>query len=83
MAADTRTLVYYGPDREKHLPTLDQYDIVITTYNVVAFEWKEYNRFNREVKSHRLLSFTWHRIVLDEGMSLPKDFSLCFIVGQV
>jgi SNF2 family DNA or RNA helicase len=69
MAPGLHILVYYGPDRYKYLSTLEEYDIVLATYNVVAFEWKNHKRSPAEAHAHGLFSLTWHRIVLDEGAS--------------
>jgi SWI/SNF-related matrix-associated actin-dependent regulator of chromatin subfamily A3 len=76
MASDIQALVYYGPERERNLERFSQYNIVITTYNVVASEWKERNRATRrQGQSRRLHSFAWHRIVLDEGISRPSSLN--------
>lgn len=68
MASGLPTLVYYGPNRYKHLSGLERHDIVITTYNVVASEWKNRKGSSAEKHANGLLGLIWHRIVLDEGM---------------
>lgn len=40
------------------------HDIILTTYDVVALEWR-----NLDNGMKPLFSANWHRIVLDEGKS--------------
>ena len=61
--------MYHGPNRYKYSSTLEEYNIVFTTYNVVAAEWKNHKRSSTDAHTHGLFSLTWHRIILDEGMS--------------
>ena len=56
-----RYLLYHGPKRSDEITTMLGYDVVITTYNVVATEWK-----SLEKRPRNLFSVTWRRIVLDE-----------------
>lgn len=51
---------YHGPTR-KQTAEFSQYDVVITTYNIVSTEFKE----NREKSP--LFSHSWRRVVLDEA----------------
>ena len=57
-----RYLLYHGPNRSDEIALILAYDVVITTYNVVATEWK-----GLEKRPRTLFSITWRRIVLDEG----------------
>ncbi|KAL9113799.1 MAG: hypothetical protein Q9227_002245 [Pyrenula ochraceoflavens] len=67
MSSTIQALVYYGLERQRGVERFNQYDLVITTYNVVASEWKEHRRAMRQqLQSCKLHSFLWHRIVLDE-----------------
>ncbi len=52
------------------------HDIVLTTYDVVAQEWR-----NLDNQLHPLFSTNWRRIVLDEGKtwSFPRDAQADFI----
>ena len=55
--------IYHGPNRHRDLADLLNCDIVITTYNVLATEWRGF-----ATKQNHLFVPQWHRIVLDEGM---------------
>ena len=60
-----RTLRYWthhGPKRSKDVTKMLRYDIVLTTYDVVAQEWRDLNN-----QPQPLFSTNWRRIVLDEG----------------
>ena len=54
---------YHGPKRFEDITAMLTNDIVITTYDLVAIEWR--NLCNGPKP---LFSIDWHRIVLDEGM---------------
>ncbi|KAI3317051.1 hypothetical protein HD806DRAFT_516155 [Xylariaceae sp. AK1471] len=66
MSGSLRTLVYYGQARRRYANKLGQYDIVITTYNVVSSDWKEKGPSSIS-KAAGIFSYNWHRIVLDEA----------------
>ncbi|KAJ8131633.1 hypothetical protein O1611_g1992 [Lasiodiplodia mahajangana] len=76
MSPEIRTLVYYGPDRTKNPYELSQYDIIITTYNVVCSEWKVGKRNPQRRKQKCLSFYTWHRIVLDEAHMIREKSTL-------
>lgn len=57
-----RCLRYHGPKRTVDIATLLSHDIVLTTYDLVASEWR-----TLEKGPKLLFPTTWHRIVLDEG----------------
>jgi SNF2 family DNA or RNA helicase len=74
MSTKFRSLVYYGQGRQAPRSKLESCDAVITTYNVVASEWKNRKRSGK-VPTHDLFSLKWHRLVLDEGESC--SFLVC------
>ena len=57
-----RCWIYHGPKRSKDANLMLTYDVVITTYDVIAQEWR-----NLDSKPSLLFSTNWRRIVLDEG----------------
>lgn len=57
-----RCCLYRGPKRSEDVISMLAYDVVITTYDVVATEWKSLDKGPRP-----LFSVNWRRIVLDEG----------------
>lgn len=57
-----RWALYRGPSRVQSFETILDCDVIMTTYNILATEWR-----NRKAGSKPLFSFQWHRIVLDEG----------------
>ena len=65
-----RWWTYHGPNRSKDVTKMLGYDIVLTTYDVVAQEWRNLNN-----QPHPLFSTNWRRIVLDEGKipSFPRN----------
>jgi len=65
--SSVRVCSYYGARRHQfthHGPT---FDIVITTYNTVAMEWKTFKSARTRQTQSLLFSNHWHRIVLDEA----------------
>ena len=64
-----RCWTYHGPKRSKDVTRMLGYDIVLTTYDVVAQEWR-----NLDNQLHPLFSTNWRRIILDEGKtsSFPR-----------
>ena len=59
---------YHGPKRSEDMVWVLAHDIVITTYDVVATEWKSIDKGPRP-----LFSVDWRRIVLDEGKLLCPE----------
>jgi superfamily II DNA or RNA helicase len=59
-APDLKVLVLHGPDRKQHFETIDQHDVVLTTYPLIARD--------REV----LLTRDWHMAVLDEAQTVKN-----------
>jgi len=60
-APDLTVTRYHGPDREKSAKKLVQYDIVLTTYNLIGLE------VGGKRKSGPLRKISWLRIILDES----------------
>jgi SNF2 family DNA or RNA helicase len=63
---NVRVLLYHGKDRHNVLASLRPFDVVLTTYSLLSYEW----RASRQAGSHPtgLHSVQWLRIVLDEGL---------------
>ena len=59
-APDLKVLVLHGPDRKQHFAAIAQYDVVLTTYPLIARD--------REV----LLTRDWHMAVLDEAQTVKN-----------
>lgn len=57
-----RYWTYCGPKRSEGASAMHNHDIVITTYDLVAIEWRDLDKGPKP-----LFSINWHRIVLDEG----------------
>ncbi|KAI7841955.1 hypothetical protein COHA_004482 [Chlorella ohadii] len=57
-AGNLSVCVYHGPDRDKRVSVLSQYDVVLTTYNTLAAEASAKNGVCR---------VDWLRVVLDEA----------------
>jgi SNF2 family DNA or RNA helicase len=53
-----KTTVYHGPTRERLSTDLQNYDVVMTTYETLRSEWEN---------NGPLVSSRWLRVVLDEG----------------
>lgn len=65
-----RWALYRGPSRFQSFENMLNCDVIITTYNVLATEWRNMKRGSKP-----LFSFQWHRIVLDEGtLQRPPRF---------
>lgn len=72
-------LIYHGANREQSIDKLKEYDIVLTTYNLLESVWrKQQSGFKRKdgvVKEQSVLhTIIFHRIVLDEAHNI-KDRS--------
>jgi SWI/SNF-related matrix-associated actin-dependent regulator of chromatin subfamily A3 len=61
---------YYGARRHQFSQQGHTFDIVITTYNIVAMVWKSYKSSRTRESQSLLFSNHWYRIVLDEGKLL-------------
>ncbi len=73
---------YHGPKRSDDTTVMLAHDIVLTTYDVVALEWRSLNNGRKP-----LYSRSWHRIVLDEGESKPQivnaPANVCFLAHEI
>lgn len=63
--------VHYGQNRSKDAHALAQYDVILTTYGVLA---SEYSTENAE-DSGGLYSVRWFRVVLDEAHTIKSSKS--------
>ncbi|KAF0886606.1 TTF2 factor, partial [Crocuta crocuta] len=72
-----RVCLYHGPSREQHAKVLSTYDIVITTYNLLAKEIPTQKQegaipgtdpgADKDLAKTPLLRIVWARIILDEA----------------
>jgi SNF2 family DNA or RNA helicase len=73
-----KVLVHHGPNRTKDSRVLSKYDVVVTTYPIVASEHKT----TSEDKPSALYGVRWWRIILDEAHSIKnpsaKGSQACF-----
>ncbi|KAG9470503.1 hypothetical protein GDO78_017578 [Eleutherodactylus coqui] len=78
-----RVYLYHGANREKNCKTLAQYDIVVTTYSLVAKEIpakkeegdapaKDQDLEDQAASSSPLLRLAWARIILDEAHNIKN-----------
>lgn len=58
--------IFHGKRRAKDREMLSQFDVVITTFQSVSMEWKNYMSYSGS-SSNLLFSLHWHRVALDEG----------------
>lgn len=59
--------VFHGFDKAKSAMSLSQYDVVITTYHAIVYQWHD------EIKNRGILyKLKFQRIVLDEGENATK-----------
>ncbi|KAL6714140.1 vacuolar alkaline phosphatase [Lecanora helva] len=61
---------HYGSKRIKHVVPMLAFDIVLTSYDTVAAEWRGLDRESKPLYSH-----TWQRIILDEAHEIRSDKS--------
>ncbi|KAK6366537.1 hypothetical protein LTS17_010623 [Exophiala oligosperma] len=71
-----RHTIFYGRDRQK-VVNLNDLDIVVTTYNTVVLEWKNYKPSRTSSNRSLLFSTLWHRIILDEAHVIRSKETLC------
>lgn len=61
-----RFIIFYGPIRQQSID-FGNYDIVVTTYNIVALEWKKFKEERTPDGASLLFRTFWHRVILDEA----------------
>lgn len=61
-------LVHHGPNRTKRWQDLTKYDVVVTTYQIVASEFKH----TSETVKVGCYGFRWYRIILDEAHTIKN-----------
>ncbi|KAM8784225.1 transcription termination factor 2 isoform 2-T2 [Rhynchonycteris naso] len=75
-----RVCLYHGPNREQHAKILSTYDIVITTYSLLAKEISTKKHggevpgtdFSEKGISTPLLRVVWARVILDEAHNVKN-----------
>ncbi|KAK9687209.1 hypothetical protein K7432_014874, partial [Basidiobolus ranarum] len=60
--------IHHGPSRTKDPLKLKRYDVVITTYNVIA---SEFSKDSKDI-SGPLYQVKWYRVVLDEAQTIKN-----------
>lgn len=68
------TYVYHGSRRETDLDRLAEYDLIITTYQVIANEYQKYQRDKEKISPLQQMNF--FRIVLDEAHMIREQSTL-------
>jgi SWI/SNF-related matrix-associated actin-dependent regulator of chromatin subfamily A3 len=59
--------IFHRVTRQYDFADLSSYDIIVTTYNTVASEWKKHKSSRARTCRNQLFSALWHRIILDEA----------------
>uniref|UniRef100_A0A8C6RJY4 Transcription termination factor 2 n=1 Tax=Nannospalax galili TaxID=1026970 RepID=A0A8C6RJY4_NANGA len=80
VSSKLRVYLYHGPNRNRHAKVLSTYDIVITTYSLLAKEIPTTKQegevpganLNVEGISAPLLQIVWARIILDEAHNVKN-----------
>ncbi|EMR09478.1 hypothetical protein PNEG_02065 [Pneumocystis murina B123] len=73
-------LVYHGAERNKHSKNLKSYDVVITTYHILASEIKNAHGTNVLLEdkfniNSELFKISWWRLILDEAQIIKNKDS--------
>ncbi|KAL3453112.1 SNF2 family N-terminal domain-containing protein [Aspergillus insuetus] len=64
-----KVLVYHGNARAKSTDSLEDYDVVITTYGTLT---SEHNAVSKNDKKTGVFSVYWYRIILDEAHTIKN-----------
>ncbi|XP_069491875.1 transcription termination factor 2 isoform X2 [Ambystoma mexicanum] len=78
-----RVYLFHGPNRERDSRTLAEYDIVVTTYSLVAKEIpvtkdegnspaKDLDEEDKSLQCSTLLRIAWARVILDEAHNIKN-----------
>ncbi|NXY91350.1 TTF2 factor, partial [Alcedo cyanopectus] len=78
-----RVCLYHGPNREKHAEGLSEYDVVVTTYNILSQEIptkkeegevpaEDYDVGSGSSRCSPLLRVDWARVILDEAHNIKN-----------
>jgi SWI/SNF-related matrix-associated actin-dependent regulator of chromatin subfamily A3 len=57
--------LYSSNSKTRSLLAFGSFDIVITTFETLVCDYKNY--MSHELMLENLFSFSWHRIIVDEG----------------
>ncbi|KAJ2997233.1 hypothetical protein NUW58_g706 [Xylaria curta] len=66
---DIRSFLYHGPDRQDLANGIQEFDVVLTTYDTIRSDWKVHGPLYR---------FTWARVILDEAHKIRNPSSDIF-----
>ncbi len=66
---------HHGSQRFNQRSQLAQYNIVITTFQTIASEWRK-----RHTASSLIFSVCWHRVILDEGKHFTRQSKISNLV---
>ncbi|KAI9776878.1 MAG: hypothetical protein M1839_009326 [Geoglossum umbratile] len=76
-----RVYIHHGPSRTKNYLDLQRYDVVITTYQILASEHANSSTYEHGVKVG-CFGVYWYRVILDEAHSiknhLAKSSKACY-----
>ncbi|KAF2434342.1 hypothetical protein EJ08DRAFT_627869 [Tothia fuscella] len=80
-----RVLVHHGPSRTKRAADLEKYDVVITTYQILASEHANSSDADNGIK-FGCYGVKWYRVILDEAHSIKnrnaKSTKACYALNS-
>ncbi|KAI9101632.1 SNF2 family N-terminal domain-containing protein [Phlyctochytrium arcticum] len=69
-----KILMYYGPRREKSPARIKDFDVVISSYSIIAREWPKSDKKNEDLDmdlarrmAGPVFKINWRRVILDEA----------------